>query len=200
VLEKYEPEPEPVTEPEPEPPVEMPHPFAVALAQFMADVDDQAIAFLVDVDGNGIEGMVVINKQIFYPQGTLFYLYNGVLHSYDVGVQGEGYSTGVTLEGNRLVNLFGDGGAQWGYVLFGIESGQLITTLSISGGIVSSYENDSGEWVNEFDYRRNGESIPQDEFNEIRARYRLGNVRNRFTDGFVDETQTILSMTILVQQ
>jgi len=184
------------TETDLEPPIEMPHPFAVALAQFMTDVDDQAIAFLVDVDGNGTDGMVVINSE-GHPIGTLFYLYDGTLQTHDMGLQDVGFITSRTMVNDRLVNLMGDEG-QWSYTLFGIESGTLVETVTLFGES-DIYQDESGEWETEPEFYLDEQLITEEEFNALRIMYGLDHIWERFGNDTNDESSMILSMTVLAR-
>ena len=55
-----------------------PHPFATALTDFMAERGGQASAFLVDIDGEGTQGMLAIADDI---SCVIFFIHDGQLRS-----------------------------------------------------------------------------------------------------------------------
>jgi len=175
---------------------ENPHPFAVALEYFNASTEGETRAFLVDVDGNGTEGMLVIDLSGF-PTGVLFYFHNGVLRQADVGPQDAGFVSSMTVEGRRLVNLMGDGG-QWSYTLFVIrENGDLGAMLTIfAEGTFEDEQENLYYMFNGFiqDFPRdNWHSITHEEYNELLAQYGLDNVRGAWWE-MEDESTMILAL------
>ena len=157
------------------------HPFAIILAELVDNIDGQVDAFLVDVDGNGTEGMVVVTNEFSLPLGTLFYLYNGNLHSAELGMQDSGFVTATVAENNRLVNLMGDGGG-WSYTLFALQNGSLIVEFTIRGmSNVALEEAEYEFYLNrepELNLNREtlGVSITKEYFNQIHARYFLNDI------------------------
>ena len=203
--EQQEPEPEPTPE-APEPPenealptaedAKAPHPFVAALERFIADANGEAVAFLVDVDGNGTEGMLAIYtlwNPPNSPNGTLFYLHNGTLYYKDVGMQGAGVVTAITAGNNRAVGHMSDGG-QRSFTLFGIENGRLAEILSIylTSGYRDNYYLYAGPWLEGFENRR---PITQEEYNTISTEHGLDNLRSPWWD-LEDESSAILAMIV----
>ena len=191
---------------EPKPDITNLHPFAAALRQFIADTNGAAVAFLVDIDGNGIEGMLAIDVRMSYPNfphGIVFYLYNDTLSYKDLGRQGELFTTRITAEGNRVVHAMGDGGRS-SYTLFGIENGRLVETLNIYIDL-AGFEDDEllynlytyyGSWNEGWNNRKL--IIAQKEYGVLLAflaEYGLDNFRAPWWDD-VDESNLILSMTL----
>ena len=169
------------------------HPFATALRQFIADTDNEVVSFLVDVDGVGTEGMVVLKAPYgdFIHYGTLFYLHDGNLRYQDLGIIGAGTAVTTTIEGNRLVRLFGSGGL-WEYALFGMENGSLVVTTILSGEF-HHFLDETDETAYELRHHHNGQRITEGEFNGILLRYGLDSLRDWLEP--VDESSTILSLT-----
>ena len=171
-----------------------PHPLAIALKDFIAGAEDEIKAFLVDVDGNNTEGILAIDLSGF-PMGTLLYIHDGILHQADVGPQDAGFVSSMTEGGRRLVNLMGDGG-QRSYTLFGIEEGELVEALIIHVSMTGEYSGEYPDitWYHDYRYGGwDGEIITQEEFNNIRTRYGLDNVRGSWWD-MEDESIEILQM------
>ena len=197
------PEPTPeVTEPQQQ---DSRHPFSIALEDFTANTEREVRAFLVDVDGNNTEGMLVVDLYGF-PTGTLFYLHNGVLRQEDVGPQDAGFMSSMTTNSRRLVNLMADGG-QWSYTLFAIrDNGDLDAALTIfaeafievtdagQDGNTQHVFYMSDDFLQNFS-RDSWQSITFEKYDELRARYGLDNVRGAWWD-MEDESAVILSMTM----
>ena len=193
---------------------EQEHPFAIALREFEAGTSSGAVAFLVDIDGNGTQGMVAVNRWLGpddeFPWGTLFFLYNGELRTADLGCQwGSPFITVRTVDGDRLVNLFADG-VSLELILFALEAGQLIPTDVVSSHpIWRPIVDEEGEIV-EFEsyviFMLNEEEINEEEFYAFLYQHgldyhdqnRLNQAISMIRDG-LDESPFILSMTIPVE-
>ena len=176
------------------------HPFAIALENFITDAEGEIRSFLVDVDGNNTKGVLVVDLSGF-PHGTLFYIYDGTMNQTDVGPQDAGFVSDVTAKG-RLVNIIADGG-QRSYTLFEIENGRLVEYIML---LIDRHGRDD---VNDTYYflpyimrDSNGQihwenriQISQEEFNNIRIRYGLDNLRGPWWEA-EDETAEILQMVV----
>jgi|GEM_PF-2725459 len=194
---------------EPPTPIILEHPFATALREFDTEHENGAFAFLVDIDGNGTQGMVAVNHRgnypdFTFPMGTLFYLYNGELRSEDLGPQDAGFVSGRTTNNNRLVNLLGDGG-NWSYSLFELIDGELVVSLRLTGSIYRFLETEDGDyWDYELQYFYGGFRdfggipITEEEFYAIHSQNGLDQISTWFSED-LDESQLILAMTITVQ-
>ena len=219
-------EPEPA---EPEEPVvyipSIPHPFAQALSEFFvnlaeppewADMQTQTHAVLVDLDGNGTQGVVVSkwsdDRERYHPTATnsifvqkMFYFYNGQLHSF------EHFNYVVTQAGRFIVMERADaqGVSLSAYTLLDFVGGRLAPAKTISTveywrledyGIQPESEDDryyvyyhfDGSWDREWEVQV---PITQDEFNELLTMYSLHNITD-FIWTLPDDTQTIMQMTI----
>ena len=156
------------------------HPFAFVLQSMIDILDDEVTAFLVDVDGRGTEGMLVRRAvgEWGLPQGTLFYLYNGVL-----GTREFGGVTRTLMENNRVVSMWGDGGVVQ-FTLFAFEDGRLVEELVLYSHLGT--------------YRLNRQPITEAEFHEIHTKYGFDRdyMRGRSDEELTTETRYILSMTV----
>ena len=181
------------------------HPLAIALQNFNTHAEGETRAFLVDVDGNNTEGMLVVDLYGF-PTGILFYLHNGILHQADMGPQDAGFVSSMTIHGRRLVNLMADGG-QWSYTLFDIrDNGDLNAAFTIfAEAFIEATDADqdgstqhvfymSDDFLQDF-CRENWQSITFEEYDELRALYGLDSVRGAWWD-MEDESAMILSKTL----
>lgn len=190
------------------------HPFAVKLLEILraADADDHVplavwqrdfpsiIANLVDADGNNTKAMLVVipqapwpyDEDIRAPRGWLFYLYNEELVYKYVGHQNSGFVTGITANGNRVVNLMGDGG-HWSYSIFEMENGRLVRRMVLFGD-AWTYLGD-GEWK-EYPVVYDGSLNPitEEERREILERYGLEEILPHWWEMNPDDTQLILSL------
>jgi len=175
------------------------NPFAEALLEYFAGGAETSPtgfsstkAFWIDADGNGTKGVLAIRHEENFPFGRIFYLYDGELSYKDVGHQDAGFVTSITVEGNRAVNLMGDGG-QSSRTLFSIENGELIAdfTMFVQGDYPYDHYYYFSGGLSNWENRR---SITKEEFNEIEARYGLDNLRGPWWD-MDDETDQILAMT-----
>jgi len=174
-----------------------PHPFAVALEYFNDNAEGETKAFLVDVDGNGTEGMLVVDLYGF-PTGVLFYIHIGALRQADLGPQDAGFVSSMTTEGRRLINLMGDGG-QWSYTLFSIkENGDLEVMLTIFAEGSSATEREENSY---YVFHDPIEDAPRDtwipitsaEYNETITHFGLDNMRGAWWE-MDDESATILAL------
>jgi len=201
------------------------NPFAAILLEYFSEsvenpypmftAGGNTFSNLVDIDGNGTQGVLAIRSEvrhagyglvapginefvaIYRPVtvGRVFYLYNGEVFYTDIGMlEGFPYSVDITANG-RIVKVTGDGG-NWSYTLFGMESGRLVPTLTIYGELASSdiypfYAFDYFLYSGgESEGWQNRKSITEEEFNEIRIRYGLDNLAWLRED----ETAQILAM------
>ena len=166
------------------------HPFAVRLHEILAENDVQKV-FLVDVDGNHTEGMLIIVNSY----GTLYYLYKGEMFRKDMGFEGAGIVSARTVKGNRLVRNFGDGG-DFGRTLFKIESGELDEEIKIGGGTVFCEISPYGSRM-VYEYRRPPSPLRElsyEEYNEMLERYNLDNLRAPWWELETDDREIILAM------
>ena len=130
----------PPAEPEASPELDYRHPFAITLAEFFADAapvpEDATFPFsthavLVDMDGNGTQGVIasrLTNNQWggFFLQ-RLFYIYDGELHSQ--------YNHMTVTPGGRLVlidNVSMSGLSQYTYILMEFIDGEHTPVVAVS--------------------------------------------------------------------
>ena len=187
---------------------ELPHPFVLALYDFFAgnisynpDTGEKLsnpAAYLVDVDGNGTQGVLALRNEARYTTtpflfGKVFYMYDGKLFYKDVGVQDIGFVTHITADGNRIVNRSFN--ISWTYTLFSIENGRLTAAFTIRGemGSTGLYYN-YYYWTGGFGFSYLGDflnriPITEEEFNAIRIRYGLDRMRSLRDD----DTEQILA-------
>ncbi|MCL1934915.1 MAG: IseA DL-endopeptidase inhibitor family protein [Defluviitaleaceae bacterium] len=99
---------------------------------------DNKKAFFVDIDGNGTKGIIAIRHQyiddledVIFPYAKLFYLYNGIIRYYDIGILDTFFSVGF-LENSRRLFTFtsGPGGST---NIFNIdENGEIYKEFALS--------------------------------------------------------------------
>jgi len=169
------------------------HPFAVALVEILENADGEIIANLVDPDGSGMEGMLVVNTYPFYaPMGTLFYIYDGNLHYKDVGLQNFGFTTRITETKRRPVNSMGDGGTS-SFSIFEMQEGILMTRMVIFSQAFQNYDN--GEWiVGQGFYDGNLTPITYEERLGILEQYGLNDLLPHWWERDRDDRDIILTM------
>ena len=149
----------------PQRPVEPPydpyaHPFSNVLVSIKANAVGGVYAFLIDLDDDGTQGMLVISyvqTSMANPvaRARFFAMYNGELQTLaSQQFEGFGSVTFITAH-NRVASAWG--AWEWGYSILGMENGQLAftTLLHVTR---DSYDN----------------SVFPDNFDEIRERYGLG--------------------------
>jgi len=193
-------------------PMQTENPLLSALTEYFEGVTNgTTAAFWVNIDGDGNQGILATRfDDNVFPEGRVFYLYNGELLYLDVGQQDAGLVTGITASENRIVNLMADGG-QRSYTLFGIENGRLVNALMLftesvwyededDWYYISYYYKFPGDWMsagwNEEEWEnRNQYLITQEEFDEIRVRYGLDTLQTWHDWDRLDETEQILAMT-----
>jgi len=179
------------------------HPFAVTLSELIANppeyvtlfveqtgVSRDVVAFLVDVDGNGTQGMVVRTWELhengmLFGKATLFYLYNDIVRSVELGHQGSSALTTVNAS-NRMVSTMFDGGRRH-YFLSTTENGKRISYIHLF--MNASLTDDT------VDFYLNNEPITESEFYEIHARYELEQILYFTEEELAIKTDYILSMT-----
>ena len=188
-----------------------PHPFALALRDYFAgnvsynpdtgEKSSNPVAYLVDVDGNGTQGVLARRNEARYstapfPFGKVFYMYDGKLFYKDVGLQDVGFVTHITADGNRIVNRSIHMSGQT-YTLFSIENGRLTAAFTIRRENIclrNLYYN-YYYWTGGFGFGNLGGSpnrkpITEEEFNAIHIRYGLDRMRS-WQD---NDTEQILAM------
>jgi len=177
---------------------ENPHPLAATLENFNANAEGETRAFMVDIDGS--PSVVAIKfVDTFFAEATLF-VFTGseVIYNTIGSIEGFPFSIGITPEG-RLVKVTGDGG-NWSYTPFGgatdlaSQTDVIIYLFTIYGELADSENNNyyrfPGGWLEGLEGGRY--SITEEEFNAIRTRYGLDNIR--FWRDIEDETPQILAM------
>jgi hypothetical protein len=144
-------------------------------------------AFWVDVDGNSTLGVLAIKHIAPYDApvsvGRIFYLYNDMLLYKDIGFV-EGFPAVVTTENGRPILVGGDAGTRY-YILFGIENGHLVYSLTLIREPQQDYyifhiSTQYGSWL----------PITEAEFNALRIKYGLDNIRGTWR---TDDMDSILS-------
>lgn len=173
------------------------HPFAVALVEILENTDGEIMANLVDPDGSGMEGMLVVNTYPFDTQtqmGTLFYIYDGNLHYKDVGLQNFGFTTRITETTRRPVNAMGDGGV-WSLSIFEMQEGILMTRMVIYSRAYMNYDN--GEWIGGqrfYDSNLTLTPITYEEHLGILEQYGLNDFLPQWWERDMDDRDIILKM------
>ena len=174
------------------------HPFALALQRLKDDVYFVDIhSFLVDVDGDGTEGMVVSISGLWpvvthddFRRGILFYLYNGNLYGKDWGREGQGFNPVLSrvTANDRLAVLMASGGTM-ARIIFGVDNGDVVNHLHLTTQrhMTDAYGDAKAS------YYLNGDLITESEFYDLLDRYSLDYVDNIFW-GIEDETKDILLM------
>ncbi|MCL2016505.1 MAG: hypothetical protein FWG68_09700 [Defluviitaleaceae bacterium] len=198
----------------------VPHPFVFAMQEYFAgcaaDVAEGTRArraFLVDVDGNGTLGMLVVRTLFGWgetrsAEAMLFAMVDGRMVSLDLGRQGDGNPIiGATVAGNRAVRLGADGGVV-SHTLFTTENGQIISDFTISRNWYFDVTNDESyifyyipNISNDplFNWN-NRQTITEEEYNTMLANYGLNNTQ-RLSVWYsgasgTDDSEQILAMTM----
>ena len=122
-------------------------------------------AFFVDVDGNGMQGVVAVRQEIgpdsIHASFRIFYMYNGEFFYMEIGRQDEYFPFMLTTASEgRLVAAYPPGDSNLSYTLFEIVNGRLDFSLTLQRHTI--WDEETNELWNE--YRRFDSLITHEDF------------------------------------
>lgn len=172
------------------------HPFAVQLHKIFENSRLHR-AFIVDIDGNGVEGMLVLS-----PSGAtaaLYYLYDGEIRRKHMGAHGTAHTTIRLSSSKRQVGIT-DNGLQTDFRLFEIYDGEVREYLRISKSTIMNHRRNSATPITIITYsytRANGagRALTEEEYYELLERYGLTEINQRWSELDNDDREKILAMT-----
>ena len=175
------------------PPKENAHPFAITLTEFKAQaLPHTTRAFLVDVDGEGMQGMLVIGElyNMTRTEYHVYFLYEGQLRSGRAG-------TYPSVDANNRLIAHSRGNNNASYSFYSVFDHQLFVTRSLSGGFDDREGHDLHffiEWNGEGYDQHN---ITPQEFERMRTEFGLDHIREPgWWETHPNQYAEILAMTL----
>lgn len=169
-----------------------PHPYAIALEDYLKDLRTNATAYLEDINGDGTMEMLVSEDGLYCER--LFYMYNGKVYTYDIDL--DDYA-GMYFSTNKHLILSyksGDGGRD---DILTIKNGKVTQVTNLSSQL--------GAYPGDTTYFQDDKMISESAYDKLLEKYGISladskklfiiNSNNRVEYSRKSQIEEILAMT-----